>query len=140
MSDKELLAEAKTIVSRWKETDIFDGIVVRKDNRIKAQGVAHFKKRTITINLKKVNNINSLRLVVLHELGHFVHEKSEEGNDEYLSHKFALETIKVFYGDSYQYALDCLKATVEHEGFAQNHPEHYQAFKKLYDEIKEESV
>lgn len=137
MTDKELLVEANSIVNKWKETDIFKGVRVRRDNRISAQGKIEFNKKLISINLKKIQSLHSLRLTVLHELGHIYHQNNElNENDEYLAHRFALDTLRVFYQESYIYALECLRMTVESTNFSQDRPEHYEGFKRLYDEVQ----
>lgn len=145
MTDKELLTEARSIVSRWKETDIFNGIEVRKDNRRKMVALCDLKNRRILINTKHehIRNKNAIRLIVLHELGHFYHKDNDTDNCEYLAHKFALDTIKTFYAESYSHAINALKTTIEYmeqENQQETYKEHYEAYKRIYEEIQEKET
>lgn len=132
--DEKLLQEAQDILKRWTKEGPLKDIKLKKDNRIRARGKADFRTRTISLNYKKLPNIHTLRITLLHELGHFYHEDTKD-DDEYLSHKWAVEVIRVFYSDSYEYVVECLKDSIEDDNFKMSHPEHYKAFKRIYGEL-----
>ncbi len=133
--DEKLLEEALEILKRWTKEGPLKGIKLKKDNRIRANGKADLKTRIITLNFKRIDNINGLRLTLLHELGHFYHEKNKDECSEYLAHKWAMEIIRVFYNDSYDYAIESLRETIEYDKFKQKYPKHYKAFERIYGEL-----
>jgi hypothetical protein len=143
MDEKELFQEAKDILKRLNNKGTFNDVVLKKDNRIKASGSATIdgKKRIIKLNLKRLKTIDAVRITILHEIGHLMHPEAENYMElEYLAHSFAMDIIKVFYADTFEYAFGCLKDSIEDKNFKIDHPDHYSAFKKIYEEIRDEKA
>lgn len=137
MTQKTLLQEAHNIVDKLDIQKSLKSIKIRQDNRIRSHGMADIKNDVgiITLNLKKIKNIHSLRLTLLHELGHLIYPVADDLIElEYLAHKFCLDILKAFYNESYDYAFQCLKDSIENENFCNQHPDHAEAFRRLYND------
>lgn len=138
---KKFVKEALELISIFSDQEI--GLEINK--RRKIIGVSNLNTRRIIINPDNIRNIHALRLVILHEIGHFHFPFAKTEEDlEYLAHSFALDTISNFYMESFNYAIKSLVETIEYceenKNIMKAHGVHYRAFKRIFEEMKENNL
>lgn len=140
MTEKTAIDLFNMYISFWIVELQLDGkykFVIKKDNRINCYAyVEHQEGYTylIKFNSKKLNAKWKIINVLLHELGHILHDlrTSNEEEHEYVAELFALSKAKVYYPEYYNKMVNWTKQAVRSKKIDKPHQQGYErALKEL---------